>query len=324
MLKRNDAFIVVAMGLLMSAAPVTSAETGSLVSRDLNLVNIMPEYFSFVAEAKDIHSDRGRANLFRKKIITPNRDLYGTVSSPFDRSDKGIIQFVSKLEPKQAKLHELTDRLPGLVQSVADSFYEQFPDMGNDCRVYLMPSFDHFDGSSCTVKGTELLLLGVDVLADNDKNLRLLITHELFHIYHRGAAPSLNSKEGNRSPLYIGMWEEGLATYVAKELNPGATLASALLNSEGDELPKLDKKSFNDSCGIALSKLESTDDGDYIEFLVVHHRKKGELPNRIGYLIGLKIAEQLGKTYTLKELAAIDKTQLLPLMKKTLSELQAL
>ena len=76
-----------------------------------------------------------------------------------------------------------------------------------------------------------MLMLGLDGIAKfhgADAHLAATFSHELFHVYHFQVNPL--PRDADQVQLYRLVWQEGLATYVSKVLNPDASLADTLLD----------------------------------------------------------------------------------------------
>jgi hypothetical protein len=151
-----------------------------------------------------------------------------------------------------------------------------FPDLDRSrLKVYPMLSLFRFDGK-VPDDNPHILLLGVDGIAGfHGANfpVRVLLSHELFHLYHFQVNPV--PKPVNELPLYRQVWQEGLATYVSEQLNPNAPLEDMLLDPrlarEGPTLiPTFARR--------ILPQLETADDSIAAEYL--SYRRNSELPSR--------------------------------------------
>jgi hypothetical protein len=128
-----------------------------------------------------------------------------------------------------------------------------------------------------------------------------VLTHELFHVYHQQVDPALFKKP----PLYAELWIEGLATYVSPQLNPGTSDATALLD------PKLAAASpqlVSEAARQFLTEFASTAPAGHNEFFYSGY--KGKLPPLTGYLLGYMACKQLGKRYSMKQMAHLGGKQL--------------
>jgi uncharacterized protein YjaZ len=162
-----------------------------------------------------------------------------------------------------------------------------------------------------------MLLLGLDGIAKfhgADARLPVILSHELFHVYHFQVNPL--PRDADEVQLYRLVWQEGLATYVSKVLNPDASLADILLDPrlavEGPKYVPLFAQSL-------LTQLESKDDATAARYL--SYRRGGQTPARLGYLIGYEIAKRAAANHPLAELARLRGRPLLDLMRSEVKSL---
>jgi uncharacterized protein YjaZ len=183
-----------------------------------------------------------------------------------------------------------------------------------------MHSLGGFDGATRTVKGRTALLFGVDMIAyiyGTDANPEPFFHHELFHLYH---AQFKGAGSGVKASLLSSLWREGLATYVAQELNPQAigvaifglprstpTLAQGRLSALAREL---------------RDNLDSDSAQDYARFFT-GAREDAPVPARSGYYVGYLVAKELAKRHTMAELARAPIAQLRPEIEAALDAMAA-
>jgi hypothetical protein len=140
--------------------------------------------------------------------------------------------------------------------------------------------------------------------------------HELFHAYHRQITGTMTAGMG--APLYLALWEEGLATYVSAVLNPKAS-ESEILGRPKDLaqracplLPRVARE--------MLQNMDSTSAEVYESFLLGRSARK-DIPPRSGYYLGLLVARQLGENRSLQELATLDGESLRATVRRVLEEI---
>jgi hypothetical protein len=139
---------------------------------------------------------------------------------------------------------------------------------------------------------------------------------EQYHVYHFQVNPL--PRDVDQIELYRLIWQEGLATYVSQVLNPDASLADVLLDprlaQEGPKLVPMLAHSL-------LTQLESTDDATTALYLSYRHG--GQIPARMGYLIGYEIARRTAATRQITELARLRGYALLNLVRQEMQPLAA-
>ena len=152
------------------------------------------------------------------------------------------------------------------------------------------------DGGTREIGGKTYLIFGADVIAQihEARELTPFLDHELFHIEHHKYFPDCEQ-------VWCPLWAEGLATYAAKVMNPGADDRQLLLTFPKPIRPAVDATWPAALC-FARVKLFSAEPAD-TDALLVGNRAPKEFPDRFGYYVGLRVVEDLGGQYKLPELA---------------------
>lgn len=164
--------------------------------------------------------------------------------------------------------------------------------------VYLVVSMGEFDGATRDLGGTTRLLFGADMIARlHGGEARAFVQHELFHIYH-------GARFSGCTEIWCALWNEGLAVHAAQQLNPDASDAELLLTLPEPIRPALDANRDVAIC-TTLAKLDSIDAGDRNTMFSSGRLAPG-LPPRFGYLVGLWVAQELGRDATLAQMAEWD------------------
>jgi uncharacterized protein YjaZ len=128
--------------------------------------------------------------------------------------------------------------------------------------------------------------------------LAVILSHEFFHLYHFQVNPL--PKNPDDLPLYRLLWQEGLAVYVSQQLNSGASLADVLLDPR---LATNGPASIRAEAKRLLLCLDSREDITAAHFLA--KSENGEVPGRIGYLIGYDVVTRLAQNRSLSSLARL-------------------
>ena len=181
--------------------------------------------------------------------------------------------------------------------AVAD-FERRIGSLPTDTLVFLVVSMGEFDGARRELEGRTCLLFGADMIARyHGGDARAFVQHELFHIYH-------GQRFSGCDEVWCSLWSEGLAVYAARALNPGASDAELLLTIPVPIRPALEAHREEAVC-MVLQRLDSTD-GDDWNALFSSGRLSANLPPRFGYMVGMWVAEDLGRTRSLRELAQLN------------------
>ena len=139
-----------------------------------------------------------------------------------------------------------------------------------------------FNGRSQTIQGRSALLFGVDAMsALGQKDLIPVMHHELFHRYHR---QFFDFEASGGYPLWTALWAEGLATYVAEELNPSASEIDLAMVPLGMVQQVDDRRA--ELAADFLRRFESTAEKDATVYFNDINSKDAVVPARAGYRIG--------------------------------------
>jgi Predicted Zn-dependent protease (DUF2268) len=283
---------------------------------NLVVYDLVPDLNSFLRAAPK--EKESRAKFFAQTMIRPHPEIYDRPE--VFKTDIGTLeQYLDGLDAYLPAIEHIHQRFEEQRASIQTRFLNAFPDFdASKAKVYLMLSLFRFDGK-IPHDNPRMLLLGLDGLAKfhgADVRLPVIISHELFHVYHFQFNPLPHDID--EIQLYRLIWQEGLATYVSQLLNPDASLADVLLDARlAEEGPKFVPMVAH---GL-LPQLESTDDPTTALYL--SYRRGGMIPARMGYLIGYEIAKRMAAIYPLTELARLRGRPLLTLVRREMEFLAA-
>jgi hypothetical protein len=305
--RRLTSFFLICLVSLYSCLGAQAA--GALIVCDL-----IPDLDNFLRNAPE--ERESRAKLFAQSIIQPHPEIYGRPQ--IFKTDLGTLeQYLDKLDTYLPTIEHIHRRFDEQQVSIQTKFLQAFPDFDSArARVFLMLSLFRFDGK-IPHDNPRILLLGLDGLAKfhgADARLPVIVSHELFHVYHFQVNPL--PRDIDQIELYRLIWQEGLATYVSQVLNPGASLADVILDprlaKEGPRFVPMLARSL-------LAELESTDDAVTAHYL--SYRRGGQIPARMGYLIGYDIASRMAATHQIRDLARLRGHALLSLVRQGVQSL---
>jgi hypothetical protein len=282
----------------------------------LVVTDFLPDVFHFLEVAPREKGEQ--AKLFAELVIKAHPEIYGRPDI-FHTDLTSLQNYLAQLQTYLPAIREIHARFQPQRAAVEQDFLKAFPDFDDSrVRIYLMLSLFRFDGKIPS-DNPRLLLLGIDGIAKfhgPSARLSVIISHELFHLYHFQVNPM--PADPDELPLYRQIWQEGLATYVSQRLNPDSSLADVLLDPRlAEEGPRFVPTVTRQ----LLRQLESTDDATTAIYL--SYRRGTQVPARMGYLIGYEVAKNLGETKSLPELALLRGQFLLHVMTRELRRLAA-
>ena len=243
-----------------------------------------------VEEAARVARFRKQMDALLPGFYTPR---FGATESQYDARIARALKDFATLRPKYEQVQR---NFPAAFDAGLQHFRKEFPGFTSPLPIYLLHSLGEMDGGTRELGGRIHLIFGADVIAQvhEPEELTPFLTHEMFH-----AENGKYFKDCEQ--VWCALWAEGLATYAAKVMNPGATDKQLLLT-----VPKPIRAAVDANWPAALcftrARLFSKDSAD-VEALFVGGSGAKEFPERFGYYVGLRIVEELGGEYKLPELA---------------------
>jgi hypothetical protein len=286
----------------------------------------MPDYFAFESKAKTLPLD-ARTDLFLKDIVVAHPEFY-TQDEFGDAAKirKSATRLLDDSKPVMLggfgpltgeKLHAVAANAMPAFDKAQTDFAKTFSDFRCDADVMFGISLLHFDGHGYNDKsGREHMRFGIDMIAllHAPQDLPAFFAHELFHIYH---AQALGVHPEDDERTWWAMWEEGLATYVSRRMNAPLT-EQQVLWFPSDLAAQMEKPGvMRETAKEMLADFGNTK--NYAFWFQAGHSAPN-LPARAGYFMGLRMAEELGRTRTLQELAHLTPAEVEPMAKAFLEE----
>ncbi len=206
-----------------------------------------------------------------------------------------ILQNINEFGEISEKYTARSQVLSNEISKNLDTFVKRFPDFKKDFEIYVIHSLGEMDGGTRTIGNKEVFIFGVDniVKLHNGSNDTPFFHHELFHLYY--AQFSTNDKK-----IYSSLWEEGLATFLSEELNPGSSVADLMLDIPEGLKHNCDKN-LQFLFKTLSTRLNSGLDKDYESFFLLSSQNL-TIPRRAGYYLGYLIAKEIRKHFSLDQM----------------------
>jgi hypothetical protein len=230
-----------------------------------------------------------------------------------EKYDAHLLRHLRGFSEKRPGVERVARDFASLLEPAQQSFEKEFGPMTGYPPIYLVYSMNEFDGGTRDLPEGTRLLFGADVIDRIYKTVPIqpFFHHELFHLMH-----NRTFKECDQ--VWCAVWTEGLATYVAAKLNPGIDDTGLLLTSPRPLRPAVEANKAEAVCAV-VARLGSTSNDDYKPlFMGGNEGLSPRLPPRFGYYVGYLVAQDLGRTRTLKELAALGHSEARPLIEQSL------
>jgi len=302
-LKLLSAFVGVLFVLLSAPA---SAEGG------LRVVDLTGQFDRF-AMATESMPDEQRVTAFEKQIGPIANGFYSRKRTPDGYDFRVLVQLKTYPERRKATL-AVSRQFNELFVPARQKFESVFGPVASRQPVYLLDSLGELDGGTRELNGKSTLLFGADVIAEvhSGQNLAPFFYHELFHVYHE-------AKAQNCMAVWCSLWEEGLATYVASRLDPRATDDELVLNLPAPIRPAVEANRQDAVCAV-VRRLDSMTEEDFSALFQGDDRLPG-FPSRMGYYIGYLVAQDIGRSRGLHEMAEMSLIQARPLIDASLARM---
>jgi len=275
------------------------------------VTDLMPAFWTYWDAAKALPAAEQERS-FEKLVMAPNAAVY---DGAFHGAPAPVAKFIgdalAKVPAIEPDMRELSGRLSAELPRQITRFRETFPRFQCDTAVYFLYAAGAFDGATREVSGKDALMFGLDTIARLKEPLSPLFAHELFHVYHAERIPK------PPDAFYWQMWEEGLASYVSRRLNPDVPESQVCCVPPAEAVDAVLAKVVTG----ALERLDSAKEDDYRRYFLGGDEAI-DIPRRSGYVLGYRIAAEAGKTRTLEDLAELPPEQVRNLVESGLKRME--
>lgn len=289
--------------LMASLYLLLGLDSGAVLGEDrtsnCNVVNLMPAFWAS-QEAPAAPSQ------LRLTLIDTHPELYNTnvVDLPLGAQwQRTVAREQEYVTGHREQVMAVTAYLSDHVSDYMRDFRRMFPGFRCDFTVYIAPSFDQMDGTAMLVDGKYRLLLAPDAIPRYHKldQLKVLVDHETFHVYHHQETGVYGASEEAVPTILNALWSEGLAVFVSRRMNPAASLDSVLFQPG---IPAGAQPHLRAIAADLLKHLDEKDERAFAHYFRKNRQPKG-YPSRSGYYVGMLIANRLTAHYTLEQLAQL-------------------
>lgn len=304
---------IVKLALCLIAAAL-SVPTSAQAEDELKLVDYTDE-FANVWDATASLPDPERATRFKvefAKILPGFYDHKRMGGATEAQYDERLLKGLKEYPEQRAGIARVSKDFGQSIAPARASFERAFGPMRGYPDVYLVNSLGEFDGGTRDLGGVSHLMFGADMIDKLYKTtpIQPFFHHELFHLYHGRTFDECDA-------IWCSLWAEGLAVYVAATLNPDANDAALLLTFPVPLREAVEKDRLGAICSV-VAKLDSTKSEDYPPLFQGRPNPGAGFPPRYGYYVGYLIAEDIGRTRSPKQLAALKASEVRPLIEASL------
>jgi hypothetical protein len=215
-----------------------------------------------------------------------------------------LFAILPKIKDKILKLYDEAEQIS---ESSINSLKTIFPDFSDQFTLVYLPTALSFNGKEIyhKTRKAEMVLIGIDYIANSPTNLNVLLTHELFHKHH-----FVNMAHNNFNSMASDLWTEGFATYVSHLANPELDLETLLF--DGDLAKACAKPEY--VADLAKKYLEvfyrTLTEQERTKFRKDWFRLDGEpTPKRPGYCLGYHLVKSIAPKHKLNDMIKWGNTQ---------------
>jgi len=313
--KRAKTIGAACLWLFCGLSPAFAAPAASFT-----IHNFMPDFWNFWQAAENQPVER-QAQLWQSLYVSKHQAVFDDLAGPCkDQWDSAWAntRYFPKLPNIVPAMHAASDNLPEKLAAAQAKFVRRFPDMQWAGDIYVMASGYCFNGRAQSIQGRGAILFGMDAtVALGQSDMTPGMTHELFHRYHR----QYFDFEGSRNyPLWTTLWAEGIAQYVAEDMNPGASDAD-LAHVPVGMVQKVDSRR-QELAADFLKRFDSTAELDAKTYFNDINSKDAFVPPRAGYRLGVLLVRELAKHHSIQTMAHWSQNEARPKIREALVALR--
>lgn len=314
--RSSVAVVALLIGSFSAAQSDRSSPAATFAIHDLT-----PDFWRFWEAAQNQPVEQ-QAQLWQQLYVAPHQAVFNDLATPCkDQFDRVWLRtrYLADLPRVVPAIREIVAGLAQQLDEANGRFLKTFPDMRWSGDVYVMASGYCFNGRAQMIQGRSALLFGVDAIAAlGQKDLIPGMHHELFHRYHR---QFFDFEASSAYPLWTALWAEGMATYVAEQLNPSAS------EIDLSQLPLGMVRQVNDRraelAANFLRRFESTTEQDAKLFFNDINSKDAVVPARGGYQLGVLVIRELSQQYSIRTMAHWSQAEAKPRIREALERIKA-
>lgn len=286
------------LGLAACSPVAPPAATPPAPPAGLRLVDYAHEFDAVLQIEADASPDR-QLSALEAHFADTLPGFYGSerFGDRAEAADRFRADVLSRWPEKREAALAVADEFAGRFDQAIARFEAAVGPLPTERPVYLLMSLGEFDGATRDFGDGENLYFGADAISQYYPGASTMpfLQHELFHLYH-------SPRMGECPEIWCSLWSEGLATYTAERLNPGASDIELGLHLPEPIRPALDPRRREAICEVR-SRLDATGSEAYNPLFTGMSGEATRFPARYGYLVGLWLAEHLGEGHDLSEMA---------------------
>jgi len=271
-----------------------------------------PAFVKFYDTTEGLDPD-ARVAAFKRDVAPLFPGFYapreGRTQEQVDNSIRGAIKEFPSIRDKYLAAQKA---FPQALADARKHFRKFFPKSTASLPTYLLHSLGEMDGGSRTINSREVMVFGADGIAKyhSPADIGPFFDHEFLHVEQGAFFKDCDA-------IWCSLWQEGLATAAAAQMNPGIDYQGLMLTLPKPIPAAVDARWREALCYVS-AKREAIDPESY-KSLFFGNGGTAILPPRSGYYVGYKLAQRLLRKHSLVELAHLPNKLAEPLVKNELA-----
>jgi len=271
--------------------------TGAAPKRQQPAYRSLTREFARFHDATRAMPEAQRVALFRKRFDALFPGFYEPSDGMTDAQyDAGVAKALKAFPEIRARYEQVERDFPRAYAVGIRHFRAQFPGFRPTLPVWFVHSIGQMDGGTRTIRGRNVMIFGADVIAriHDGKDIGPFLDHEMFHVENAKWFKDCDA-------MWCALWQEGLATYAASVMNPGADDHLLMLDRPAPIRARVDADWRKALC-LTRGDLMSADQKVYGRYFYGRDDPQRIFPARWGYYVGYRLMQRLGKDRTLRDL----------------------
>lgn len=287
----------------------------------INIQNIADAFCDFWEKANKLDHEEKKV-LWKEIYEIPNKlifhhleSIYKTVNSNYNVDDSLEVCF-ERYESSYRKIRLLSCNIENNIAKICKSCSEIFN--VSDLKLNFITMVGQFNANAFVTPYNGTTAFYFLEQMPEERYVDILLAHEITHLFHFSKFIGKESKASLAERIFV----DGLACFTSSVIYPGFTIAEYL---------SFDSRSSQwvHDCEAALpiikteviNNIESVDYSYFLKYFSTNCENAGEIPKRIGYLIGYKVVSHLSKTHSLDELILWNSERIIEEVKEAVSSI---
>jgi hypothetical protein len=282
---------------------------------NIEVKNICNDFFKFFEEASKVETLEEKKTLWNRIYEEPNKDIFDIYYQGWGNRKNLDIAIIEKFPKEIDRIKKVNSIIESKIKEISLKCSKLFDSYDLNFNYIVMVGTFSSDGWGCIYNNKPTVFFSIEF--EKDPNyFGIFLAHEITHNFH------MNINKNDLSSLADNTLAEGMAVVASKIIYPGFRDTEYLNldnRPKGDTWLNKCKDIFKTIKDEYVSALSNDNDEIIRKYFWGKIDDEKDVPNRIGYVIGKNIVEELIKTYSFYELASWSSEETFIHVKKTLN-----